>query len=370
MQELFSKDIAKDLGLTTRAIQKYIQDGFLPGTIRFIGNRKQYIVSSDEYFKWKNKHFQGLKKGQISKHRRINKPITIPELQEQINIWLEQLRAGTLNGRVYSDTTIEIYQYFIHYYLDTLGSRPKKPIVSKNNLREVFAQIPGTQYATKQKLYDSTLCFAKFLVDNDQLTDKEREALKDLKPRRFLPPKRITLSEKQIETLIQAIGRLNGNSQYDKALSKALIIFMSETGLRASEVCNLKLEHIDLENNVIYVVHGKNKKNRKVGITFKCNQALLEYLEFVDLDQEYFFLNTHGKKLNRDTLRQRLNRLSRLVSFDVTCHSFRRSFVTNNVKRGRSLVELQLMAGHSDIKTTRDYCTTTVDEVVEGMRGW
>lgn len=371
MQEIFSNEIAKDLGLTVRSVQKYIQEGFLPGSIKFIGARKRYVVASDDYFRWKKKHFSGVNKKEMSKYSRTDKPLTASEILELKEEWIDQLRSGTLNGRIYSERTIESYDYFLVYYLSVLSKYVTKPLISKTNLKEVFTSLDSKQYATRQKIYDALMCFTSFLIEADKFTKKERQELKGLKPRRFYPAKKISLSEKQIEQLLKMISGLRGNSHYDKVLSYALIVFMSETGLRASEVCNLKLEHIDLENRIIFVVHGKNKKNRKVGITSKCLSALISYLELrAGLVGEFFFLNTHHQKLNRDTLRKRLNKLSKLVNFEVTCHSFRRAFVTNNVRKGRSLVELQLMAGHSDIKTTRDYCTTTVDEVVEGMKDW
>jgi len=67
MSYLSTKEIARDTGLTTRAIQKYIKEGFLPADLTYQANHKIYQVDQREYLEWRNKYFQGIKKGSISK---------------------------------------------------------------------------------------------------------------------------------------------------------------------------------------------------------------------------------------------------------------------------------------------------------------
>jgi predicted transcriptional regulator len=81
MEYITTKEIAMDLGLGIRTIQKYIQEGFVPSSFGFKGS--------------------GIKKGKISKYIRADKPLTISEFKEIIEDWLESLAKGTLNGKVY-----------------------------------------------------------------------------------------------------------------------------------------------------------------------------------------------------------------------------------------------------------------------------
>jgi integrase len=375
MSYLSTKEIARDTGLTTRAIQKYIKEGFLPADLTYQANHKIYQVDQREYLEWRNKYFQGIKRGSISKRNSSNKPFTKADLLSLIQEWLTALGDSSFNGKVYSHRTIETYDYAVDQYIKHLGSNPEKPLISKANLKIVFSEIPSIHYAKKLKIYEAITCLSKFLIDIGKLEKSFSEEIKSLKPKRFIPPKRITLSETEINKIINAIDIFNGNSYYDKLLSKTLIIFLKETGLRASELCNLKIQEVNLNDYQVYVRLGKGNRDRRVGITQTCDKAIREYLKirlerFECDSSSYFFVSSQGLQLTRNSLRLRWDRLSLRTGIKITSHSFRRAFVTLNVNRGKPLVHLQIAAGHSDIKTTRGYCMTSQDEVVASMRDW
>ncbi|NQY81339.1 MAG: tyrosine-type recombinase/integrase [Candidatus Caenarcaniphilales bacterium] len=372
MKYLTTREVAKDTGLTIRAIQKYIKEGFLPANFTYQGNLKVYQIEPREYIEWKNKYFLGIKRGEIKKSSRCNKPLNKEETQEQINQWLTALGDGTFNGKVYSPRTIEIYQYAMGRYLKLIGTNPCKPLISKDHLKNIYSSLSVAMYATKQKIYDALICFSKFLLEKEHLTECELKEISNFKPKRYFPPQKITLSEKEINYILEAIKTMKGNSEYDKLLTKTLIILLKETGLRASELCNLKKKDVNLSESQIYIWNGKGNKHRRVGITEECKAILLDYVRENKFQNssEYFFNNKNGKVLNRNTLRLKWSRLSKRLGFKITSHAFRRAFVTLNVNKGKPLVHLQIAAGHSDIKTTRGYCMTSQDEVVEAMRGW
>jgi site-specific recombinase XerD len=74
--------------------------------------------------------------------------------------------------------------------------------------------------------------------------------------------------------------------------------------------------------------------------------------------------------MNRDTVHQKIERVSRHFDFHFTPHALRRAFVTINVNQGKPLVHLQIACGHSDITTARNYCMTSQNEVIEAMKNW
>ncbi|MCA9800316.1 MAG: tyrosine-type recombinase/integrase, partial [Cyanobacteria bacterium HKST-UBA04] len=129
---------------------------------------------------------------------------------------------------------------------------------------------------------------------------------------------------------------------------------------------------VDLANGVLMVEQGKGGKRRKVGM----NQTLLAHMKryICTLSDTHesapLFLNTKGLRMQRDGLLNRIRRLGKQTGIKVSPHVLRRAFVTINANKGRSLVMLQMACGHSDIKTTRDYCKTTEDEVIQAMKGW
>lgn len=72
MNLLTTRDISKDLGLGIRTVQKYIKTGFLPAQAEFLNRQFIHRIEGSVYLQWKQKHFTGLKKGEIKKSQRID----------------------------------------------------------------------------------------------------------------------------------------------------------------------------------------------------------------------------------------------------------------------------------------------------------
>ena len=148
---------------------------------------------------------------------------------------------------------------------------------------------------------------------------------------------------------------------------------MAYTGLRASEACALKWEDLNLEARAIHVRLGKGGKQRQVGISAGLMEAIHRYRASLPLTplNQYVLLNRHGRQMTRSGLYQRLERIGIQAKVErVSPHALRRAFVTMNANKGRSLVMLQMACGHSKITTTRSYCLTSEQEVIQAMTGW
>ena len=182
----------------------------------------------------------------------------------------------------------------------------------------------------------------------------------------------MTYREDQIEAILKANKETNGNGAYDKLLTEAIVVVLANTGLRVSELCNLKFEDIDLEQKILYVWLGKGNKNRRIGLNNQVIAILKKYLlkRREKGNSEHLFVTRLSEQLKPNTLRHKWRRLSAKVGFKITNHGFRRSFVTINNRKGRSLVDLQIACAHSDISMTRSYCMTSEDEVVNAMQNW
>jgi integrase/recombinase XerD len=371
MNDLTVKDIAKDLGLNIRTIQKYIKGGFLPARTGFYS--RVYLISPKDYQNWKEKHFKGITRNQINKRNSIDRGPTKAELLDLRDKWLESLDNGSFNGKIYSKATIETYEYHISPYLKCLGSNPTKPLISSDKLEAVFLEIGKEKYATRRKVYDTLICFTNYLASKRSIEENIQENIRKIKPKRFKPVVKTTINEKQTNALLESLDSNNGSSNYDRALTRALIICMQNTGLRASEVCNLKLKDVNLEERCVYVWLGKGNQDRQVGINKACYEALLEFIEvktrFREVhESKYFFVGKKGNKLNKNSLRQRWNRLSEQLDFKITSHAFRRSFVTLNASKSVPLDYIRIAVGHSNLSTTQGYLMATENEVLEAMK--
>jgi len=130
--------------------------------------------------------------------------------------------------------------------------------------------------------------------------------------------------------------------------------------------CGQCREDIDLNKGFLIVQCGKGGKSRKVGIS----KALLALLEECKKSRGSLLNNSENNPMDRHGIRARLNRIGKKAGVKVHPHALRRAFVTINANKGRPLQMLQIACGHSDIKTIRNYCMTSEQEVIEAMQGW
>ncbi len=284
-------------------------------------------------------------------------PSKYPDHQLAIAPWVKAMQVGTLTGKSFSSHTVENYLRYVDYFIKRYGE------ISFRYLEAEFLNTPVEMFGRKDKFYRAILCFAKFLVREHSLEASFLEEARQIKPKRHYPPRRLSLNEQELERLYGVCTRL------DQELT---IRLLATTGVRASEFCALKISDLDLEHRCLTVQRGKGGKRRKVGLNNTVIDLLQRYLESRRpyKHEDFLFLNRFGQKMERDGLLNRLRRLGRLADVKVSPHALRRAFVTINANKGRSLVMLQIACGHSDIKTTRSYCQTTEDEVIQAMKDW
>ena len=145
---------------------------------------------------------------------------------------------------------------------------------------------------------------------------------------------------------------------------RAIVEMLLATGLRVSELSDLKLLDIDLNNLSVHVRHGKGDKARIVYMNDLARQHLVEYIVNRNTDTEYVFINKKKKKLNAGGIRYILNMIGKRAQVDnVHPHRFRRTFVTSLVNRGMNINEVQKLMGHTNINTTMKYICITDSKV-------
>lgn len=260
--------------------------------------------------------------------------------------------------RPFSPNTIHTYLFYLNWFVDTYGT------VSLETLKQCLLDIPVERFAKRKKIYEAVVCFMKFLIMERLEQQEVLEAVKDFVPERHTPLHRVTVDEKGLQKLIKAC---------DSLLDRVIVIVLSSTGLRASEFCELKKGCINLRKRTLFVEFRKGGKSRTLGLTKQATVVLKEYLaENPQLkENDYLFWNAAGKPLDRYGLAHRLEKISKKAGMKkVSPHALRRAFVTINANKGRSIVMLQHACDHADIQTTRHYCMTTEQEVVDAMKNW
>ncbi len=161
-----------------------------------------------------------------------------------------------------------------------------------------------------------------------------------------------TLSENEVEKLLKAPKDKNIIELRDKAMLEMLYA----TGMRISELVNLKEVNVDKNRQVVKVL-GKGSKERLIPFGDEALDSLQKYLHKRNSRNIYVFLNNRDNKLSRVGFWQRVKIYLKRVHLksDITPHTLRHAFATHLLNRGADLRSVQLLLGHSDLSTTQIY---------------
>ena len=146
-----------------------------------------------------------------------------------------------------------------------------------------------------------------------------------------------------------------------------IITMMLDTGLRCSEICNLDLDDVDLEDLSALVIGGKGEKDRTVLFTNATLDALDAWRPIRNArlkncireeDKRSLFFSSRSRRLNPRSVQKLLDRIadaSDIPRTRLSPHVLRHSFATGLLERGADLVTIQRLLGHANISTTRVY---------------
>ncbi|WP_353683751.1 site-specific tyrosine recombinase XerD [Thermodesulfovibrio sp. 3907-1M] len=202
--------------------------------------------------------------------------------------------------------------------------------------------------------------FFRFLIFEGSINHDPTEGLKS--PKLWLRlPKALELDEvkKLLSVMLQS-------KYYLRDITMLELMYAS--GLRVSELVNLKLSDINFEAGFIRV-KGKGDKERVVPIAHRSIEKIKKYL--VELrpkllkkkTSDYVFLNNRGEAMTRQRFWQNLKTMGSVAGVNVTPHMIRHSFATHLLEGGADLRSLQKMLGHSDISTTQIYTKVSMDRL-------
>lgn len=203
--------------------------------------------------------------------------------------------------------------------------------------------------------FSSLKVFYRFLMQEGLCQVNPMEWLSCPKLGRKLP---VVLSQDEVERLLEGPD----DSIPFGLRDKALLEFLYATGVRVSELVNLKLSNLFLEIDLVRI-WGKGSKERLVPIGRKAEEALEEYLQRArpllakGSSGDYLFLNRRGGHFSRMGVWKILKGYANKAGIGerVSPHTLRHSFATHLLEGGADLRAVQEMLGHADISTTQIY---------------
>ncbi|MEM6934909.1 MAG: site-specific tyrosine recombinase XerD [Pseudomonadota bacterium] len=226
------------------------------------------------------------------------------------------------------------------------------------------AQI-GFSLASNARLLSCLRVFYRFLLDTGRRSDNPSERIEAPKLRRPLPG---AISEDQVERLLAAPDVTTALGLRDRAMIELLYA----TGLRVSELVNLKASEISTRQGAVRVV-GKGSKERLVPIGEAALHWLTRYLETSRPDLlggrtcETVFVTRRGAGMTRQAFWHLIRRHARQAGIEdhLSPHTLRHSFATHLLNHGADLRVIQLLLGHGDLSTTQIYTHVATDHLSE-----
>lgn len=278
--------------------------------------------------------------------------------------WIEAMEKGMVTGTKgsYSEHTVANYVPRINKYLQLY------PAVTYQNVRQHLKTFQD-RTSNKVQEYRALNSFTRYLFSEDAMDEYNYGKItgKDLRPQGNPTPKRLRVAYEDYRTMI-----LKGSSTPQ---DKAIVHILYHTGMRASEFCGIRLEHINLEKQELFIPKAKCHKQRLLGLNKVACAAFSKYLKHCPKREgDYLFLDDLGQQMVKCGLYARVKRMARNAGIEkgkVHPHAFRRSFGTFNLQKGRSVKSVQLALGHSKPSVTLEiYDTTTQQEVANMMKSW
>lgn len=282
------------------------------------------------------------------------------KVQEAIDDYLRYLKLVEYKSKA----TISSYQNDLNKYALFLNNEDIEEIEEVDNylLHHYYLQLQGKNTSKNHQLSVLRM-FHRYLFQHYQFKDPTLN-LTSFKQQEHLP-KYFHIHD--IEVF------LNSFDDSDMGIfHKALFEVLYGCGLRISELINLKLNQIHLQQGLIKV-YGKGQQERMIPLHQNAINALQAYIQLVrkhwDINHSiYVFVNTKGKTLNRSYVHELIKH--KLIELNInpmlSAHSFRHSFATHLLDGGADLRVVQELLGHQDITTTQIY-THLQDESKKAM---
>lgn len=250
-----------------------------------------------------------------------------------------------------------IYKKYFPYINDTSD-------LNKNDINDFIYQLSINELKVKSiKRYLSTIKNFYIFIESEGIEKNIIGKIYIPKAEKYLPE---YLTIEEINKL------LNSFNEYDEKdiRDKAILEIMYSCGLRVSEVVNLELKDINLEEKIVKII-GKGNKQREVPIRKEALNYILIYNEKVrknivkNKSKNFLFLTKNGNKISRQYIFKMIKEKADEVGIkkNISPHTLRHSFATHLLSKGADLKTVKEILGHENIETTQIY-THLADEKI------
>lgn len=227
-------------------------------------------------------------------------------------------------------------------------------------------------------VYNGYILFIKEFIDNEQtvlsyMKDFNRIINYFIK-KEYIPYFKTTLPKtdnKAIETysdedLEKLLKKPNlKKCDFSEYRNWVIVNFFLSTGVRLSSLTNIKIRDLDLDNNVVNIMHTKNRKPLIIPLNKKIVSILKEYVKQRQGDRdEYLFCTVWEKQMTRICIGTALREYNKRRGVLTTgIHRLRHTFAKKWILGGNSVVSLRIILGHRSLETTQNYVNMLVSDI-------
>ncbi|MCT4617421.1 MAG: tyrosine-type recombinase/integrase [Candidatus Gracilibacteria bacterium] len=212
--------------------------------------------------------------------------------------------------------------------------------------------------------------FCKYLVREGYLEKNPIDEITKRKEEKKLPK---TLTKQQVQELLAVINTIyDKGDKYINVRNQTMFHLLLYTGIRKSELMNLKIGDINVDEGYLKIRRGKGAKDRMVPLLghlkLKINKYLRNRLKLkICENQNYLFCSRRGYQLSNRDMRKIIENMRYYLTFHLTWHMLRHTFATELVRNNFDIYNISQLLGHSKIETTKIYLSVDTHKIAQQM---
>ena len=253
-----------------------------------------------------------------------------------------------------SQNTVKAYEVDLLAFMSWIADHTNLDIknIKEDSINKYISYLFKTKLKSSSvnRKISSIKSFYLFLIKKSIVNTSPISEVISPKQEKYLPS---SMSEDEVDKLLNSP---NSNIKIEKR-DKAMIEMLYATGMRISELVNLKITDVDMQRCVVKVL-GKGSKERLIPFGEEAYEALNNYLSDRDeSSSKEIFLSNRKTKISRVAFwhRIKLYLVRENLKQTISPHTLRHAFATHLLNRGADLRSVQLLLGHSDLSTTQIY---------------
>ncbi len=246
----------------------------------------------------------------------------------------------------YSPLTIKNYEKDLELFHNFIKEESN---IDVKVVRKFLSFLYEKKYSKKtiSRMISALRGYFKYLHKNDSINENPMLLISNPKKETKLPN---FLYYDQLTDFINYVQ----TSEFKKR-DYLIVELLYSTGIRVSELVNLKISDIDLSNNMIRVL-GKGNKERIVIFGDVAKEAILDYLNNErKVGSDYLILNNNNQQITTRGIEYLFNKYNKTSKTKITPHTLRHTFATHMLNEGADLKSVQELLGHENLSTTQVY---------------